>query len=130
MDMGIACSSTSAQHMATLKAIAPACTPAEAHAPSSYHPHMWLPQPLELSSEVQKAGDICLKQTSFPSIDVCLNIDGRFPPLQICVNLKQTQALALQVTPKSSSTTFSMASAMMQGSGESVAQHPSRCKNT
>ena len=66
-DMGIACSSISPQHMATLQATSPACTPAVAHAPSPRHPHTQLPQPLELSSEVQKVRDICLKQTSSPA---------------------------------------------------------------
>ena len=98
-DTEIVSSPTSAQHMAMLQASAPTCTPDEAHAPSSRHLHMLKPWPRELSSEVHKAGEICLQQTSSPVGDVCLNIDGQLHPLQSPVNLKQTQAPPLKGHP-------------------------------
>ena len=103
--MGIACSSISAHHTATSQATAPTCTPAKANAPYSRHLHPRAYQPLELSSEVQETGDICLKQTSFPGRgDVCLNTASQFPSLQSSiVNLKPTQTHALHVTPNSCS---------------------------
>ena len=66
-DTGIAFISLTAPSVATSQATTPSCIPAEAHSPSSHHPHMRAPWPLELSAQMQDTGDNCIKQTSFPN---------------------------------------------------------------